>query len=189
MTALPSHQFYTLLSRYPKVFCLFLPIILLLFHCWYYLPFLSDDSLISLRYSQRLLDGFGLTWTEGVPVEGYSNLLLVLLVASLGYFSLDLILAVRLIGLLSIIVVFVANYLCWKDNDEISRSYLLVSQLILACSAPIAVWTIGGLEQPLAAALLALAVMFLWSFFDTAKFTYLFPSSLFLGLLLSLIHI
>jgi arabinofuranosyltransferase len=38
----------------------------------HYLPFLSDDSLISLRYAHRLLDGHGLTWTEGRPVEGYS---------------------------------------------------------------------------------------------------------------------
>ena len=178
-----SHQPYPLLSRYPKVFCLLLPVVLLFFHCWYYLPFLSDDSLISLRYSQRLLDGFGLTWTDGLPVEGYSNLLLVLLVACLGYFSLDLILAVRLIGLFSILLVFIVNYLCWKDNDEISRIYLLASQLTLACSAPIAVWAIGGLEQPLAAALLAIAVMFLWRFFDNLNFSSLFFSSFFLGLL------
>ena len=39
-------------------------------HSYYYMPFLSDDSLISLRYANRLLDGKGLTWTEGQPVEG-----------------------------------------------------------------------------------------------------------------------
>jgi hypothetical protein len=29
-------------------------------------PFMADDSSISLRYARRLLDGHGLTWTEGL---------------------------------------------------------------------------------------------------------------------------
>ena len=35
---------------------------------WPY-PFFSDDSFISLRYSERLMTGHGLTWTDidGVP--------------------------------------------------------------------------------------------------------------------------
>ena len=44
-------------------------------------PFFSDDSFISLRYAARLLAGEGLTWTDGERVEGYSNLLWVLLTA------------------------------------------------------------------------------------------------------------
>jgi hypothetical protein len=43
-------------------------------HARHYLPFLADDALISLRYANRLLEGNGLTWTDGHPVEGYSNL-------------------------------------------------------------------------------------------------------------------
>ena len=58
-------------------------IVLLAFHASYYYPFISDDSLISLRYAQRLVEGKGLTWTAGHPVEGYSNLLWVLLNALL----------------------------------------------------------------------------------------------------------
>ena len=48
-----------------------------------------------LQPSQRLLDGLGLTWTGGAPVEGYSNLLWVLGCALLGAFSIDLIDAAR----------------------------------------------------------------------------------------------
>lgn len=45
-------------------------------HARYYMPFVADDTFISLRYAQRLLEGHGLTWTDGSPaVEGYSNLL------------------------------------------------------------------------------------------------------------------
>jgi len=63
--------------------------------CW---PFFSDDAFISLRFSQRLLDGHGLTWTEGERVEGYSNGLWVLACAGLGALGLDLVTAVRVLG-------------------------------------------------------------------------------------------
>lgn len=56
----------------------------LVLHARAYLPFLSDDALMSLRYAARLLGGHGLTWTAGPPVEGYSNGLWVLLVALAG---------------------------------------------------------------------------------------------------------
>src|SRR5262245_36057654 len=49
----------------------------------YYYPFLADDALISLRYVQRFLHGLGLTWTDGRPVEGYSNFLWMMLAAAL----------------------------------------------------------------------------------------------------------
>ena len=40
-------------------------VIVLVLHAVSYLPFISDDALISLRYAQRLLDGGGLTWNDG----------------------------------------------------------------------------------------------------------------------------
>jgi hypothetical protein len=45
----------------------------LVVHAARLLPFLADDALISLRYAARLLDGHGLTWTDGETVEGYST--------------------------------------------------------------------------------------------------------------------
>ena len=61
----------------------------LLLHASHYYPFFSDDALISLRYTQRLCAGEGLTWTEGRPVEGYTNLLWVLLNAPATCVGLD----------------------------------------------------------------------------------------------------
>src|SRR5262245_10607656 len=72
----------------------------LLAHSCYYLPFLSDDSLISLRYAARLLQGKGLTWNDGHPVEGYSNLLWILLLLPFGALHVDLVAATRVLGLL-----------------------------------------------------------------------------------------
>ena len=53
-------------------------------------PFLTDDTFISLRYAARLLDDKGLTWTDGEVVEGYSNLLWVILMAVAGLVGLPL---------------------------------------------------------------------------------------------------
>ena len=55
------------------VLCLLLAMLFL--HARAYLPFLSDDALISLRYAQRLAEGKGLTWNDGERVEGYTNFL------------------------------------------------------------------------------------------------------------------
>jgi arabinofuranosyltransferase len=73
-------------------------VMVLLAHANRYLAFHSDDTLISLRYAERLLDGQGLTWTAGERVEGYSNLLWILLIAGLGALGVDLLDASRVLG-------------------------------------------------------------------------------------------
>ncbi len=151
---------------------------LLLAHAWYYMPFYSDDALISLRYAQRLLQGQGLTWTEGPPVEGYSNLMWIFLVSLLGALGMNLLVASRVLGVLCMggAVAFVsAWYLRFRrrtappagleETDPVggrSLPGLLVGLLFFVGVAPVAVWTIGGLEQPLIAACLAGAIPLYW---------------------------
>jgi hypothetical protein len=122
-----------------------------------YHPFLSDDALISLRYARRLLDGHGLTWTEGRPVEGYSNLLWILLVAALGRLGVDLIAAARILGALGGALAVAAVLRAWPARAPREALPATAGALVVALSAPIGVWTVGGLEQPLVAACLAWA--------------------------------
>ena len=126
---------------------------LLCAHAWQYYPFIADDALVTLRYAERLLRGEGLTWTAGRPVEGYSNLLWLLLTAALGRLGLDLIDAVRLLGLMCMAAVLWA--LARNAQDRLP---LLAALLFFTAAAPVAVWTVGGLEQPLYIALLAFAI-------------------------------
>ena len=133
---------------------------ILLLHALHYMPFLSDDALISLRYSDRLLHGHGLTWTEGRPVEGYSNLLWVLLAAGIGAFGADLIDAVRVLGVMGMSAVLVSVVVHYA-RAEPSRQTLFsmaIGLLFYSLASPVAVWAIGGMEQPLIAALLGLAL-------------------------------
>ena len=48
-------------------------------------PFLLDDVLISLRYARNLAEGNGPIYQVGDRVEGYTNLLLVLLASAADY--------------------------------------------------------------------------------------------------------
>ncbi len=132
------------------LFALAVPLTALALHAAHYLPFIADDALISLRYADRLLAGHGLTWTAGEPVEGYSNLLWLLACAALGTIGIDLIDAARILGLAGMGGAITA--VAWAFR---SPAATLGGGLFLALSGPIAVWAIGGLEQPFVAAGLA----------------------------------
>jgi arabinofuranosyltransferase len=134
-----------------------LALLVLTVHACWYLPFISDDALISLQYAKRLLQGHGLTWSDGPRVEGYTNLLWILCCAGLGALGAGLIVATRILGLIGMgaAVIAVAGARGLKGpGDFVAR---LAGGLALALAGPIAVWAIGGLEQPLLAALLAWA--------------------------------
>ena len=134
--------------------------LVLIVHACSFLPFMCDDAFISFRYAERLLEGKGLTWTDGERVEGYSNLLWVLLVAGLSALSpLDPIAAARLLGVTGMLVAVWALLLFEPRphlQDAIAR---VASGLVLALTAPIAVWAVGGLENGLVAALLAISLL------------------------------
>ncbi len=136
---------------------------MLMLNALIYMPFISDDALISMRYSRRLASGNGLTWTEGPRVEGYSNLLWVLLTAAGVCIGIDGVVTVRLLGILSMASVIFNVLFTYRRNRN---GVYMVVLLFAVLSAPIAVWTIGGLEQPLVAVLLALSIPLIWRIID-----------------------
>lgn len=126
-----------------------------------FLPFLADDSLITLRYAKRFVDLGELTWTAGKEVEGYTNLLWLLVCAGFYALNIDLITAARLIGVVSVIGVLVALY---KYSANKSTAAFALGILFLALSTPMQAWAIGGLEQPLYAVLLAWGLYFFFRY-------------------------
>jgi hypothetical protein len=132
-------------------------VLLLLWKAREVFPFIEDDSLISLRYAERLLSGSGLTWTDGEKVEGYSNLLWILLSAALGALGMDLITAVRVLGLGCFVLTFAGITLLHPPRGRGGPLPALLANTYLALSGPAIVWSIAGLEQPLVIALFAIA--------------------------------
>jgi arabinofuranosyltransferase len=153
---------------------------LLLFKC---LPFFADDAFISLRYAERLLDGKGLTWNDGERVEGYSNLLWVLVVALFGKFGMDLEIAGHVVCILATVLacgalVYLANQ---KQLHYISK---LSAVLALVTSWPVVYWTAGGLEATLHMALITWVAVIGWlRFYENKIGGSVFILSLLLGLI------
>jgi hypothetical protein len=113
--------------------------------------FLTDDSFISFRYARNLVQGYGLVFNPGGErVEGYTNLLWVLLLAGfraigLGMERMALVLSFAATAALIVIVVrFV-----WARVPRGQRWIAVLPALFLACTRSFAVWASSGLETRL----------------------------------------
>ncbi|MCB9877306.1 MAG: hypothetical protein H6835_06860 [Planctomycetes bacterium] len=142
-------------ERRLAILCAAPAILLLAFQATWPWPFFSDDAFISLRFADRLLHGDGLTWTDGERVEGYSNLLFVLLTAGLGALGLELVDAARLIGAVSTLLALWLLALALRPKDLRTGALATIPPLLVASSQTVLGWTLGGLEGPLLLALLA----------------------------------
>ncbi len=130
-------------------------------HARSYPPLTFDDAFISLRYAQRLLEGQGLTWTEGPPVEGYSNLLWVLGCALLGALGVDLLDAPLILGVASAIAILSAVVYAFRPRGWSDSLPAFAGAMFMALAGPIALWAVAGLEGCLVGALLAWSLVLL----------------------------
>jgi len=133
----------------------------LIVHARSYPVLIYDDAFISLRYAQRLLEGHGLTWTDGAPVEGYSNLLWVLACALLGALGVDLVDTPVLLGMASGIATLAALIYAYPPHNWMGSLPAFTAAMFLALAGPIALWAVSGLEGCLVAALLAWSLVLL----------------------------
>jgi arabinofuranosyltransferase len=118
-----------------------------------YRSFFEDDAFISLRYATRLLQGKGLTWSDGDRVEGYTNFLWVLLIAlGSGIARLDPIAVARALGVASAVAATAGVFASQLPRRPRELAILFACALAAALSTPVAVWAMGGLEEPLVAA-------------------------------------
>jgi arabinofuranosyltransferase len=106
----------------------------------------SDDAYISYRYAENLMHGHGLVYNPGERVEGYSNLLYILLVApaflftgGIGVYVYSVI--VNIICALGAYWVFL-KWICKKFPPHITTS----ACFLFAMSPLIWLWTASGLE-------------------------------------------
>jgi hypothetical protein len=124
----------------------------------------SDDAYISYRYAQNLARGAGLVFNPGERVEGYSNLLYVLLLAP----------ACRMVGPDAIYPVSVGLNLlfataAWALFGRLTAGRLdpphaAAAGLLLGLCPALWLWTASGMEAPLVL-LLQIGV---WRFVDAA---------------------
>jgi hypothetical protein len=124
--------------------------------------FFCDDAFITLRYAENLAHHGEPNYNLGERVEGYTSFLWLLLSALGALLPVTLTSYVQVIGALSGVGIVLATSALLR---RVAPETLVLRALVLlavALSAPIAAWTMGGLETPLFAALttyaLALAI-------------------------------
>ncbi len=134
---------------------------LLLAHAGLY-AFVCDDAFISFRYARNLVEGFGLVFNPGdAPVEGYSNLLWVLLLAAGGAAGFE---AARLAPFLSLLATAglwfcVARFALREQRAPRLPLLFLTAPLLLGLTRSVAVWSTSGLETRLFELLLLCGVL------------------------------
>ena len=130
------------------------------------LPYFPDDSYISLRYAKRLATGSGLTWTDGERVEGYSNLLWVLLVSAVAFFTKGFVVTARVVGVVCAGAAVAAVFWAHPVTRPARALPGIFGGLAIASSGAVATYAIAGLEQPLVAGLLAWALVLTYPTLD-----------------------
>ncbi|MEM7533908.1 MAG: hypothetical protein AAF639_17110 [Chloroflexota bacterium] len=153
---------------------------------------LFDDAMISMRYAWNFAHGVGLVWNPGEYVEGYTNLLMVLLM-SLSAFVIDnkrfAVLAIQLAGILFM----VGNaYLTMRIADAVSDDERLstvlrqhLRTLAFFCTLayyPLVYWSLMGMETGLVTMLLLFSILMVLRYEETDQTHYLYRLSLSLGL-------
>ena len=126
---------------------------------------LFDDAMISMRYSWNLSHGFGLVWNPGEYVEGYTNLLMTLLMSltSLVFDKGAAVLSVQLLGIVFLLVnafllMSVAEHLM-LGQERYRRLFQVLAFLCALSYYPLVYWSLMGMETGLLAVLLSLSVL------------------------------
>jgi hypothetical protein len=120
---------------------------------------ISDDAFILYRYAQHLYEGHGLVWNIGEsPIEGFTSLLHVLLLATARSMGVDFLVAGQLLGIAGAVLTCCATAWLGHEVGLGDRRVGIVAATIVALSPALAAWARGGMETTLFTALLALAM-------------------------------
>lgn len=135
------------------IVCLGVPVLLYLTGIAWVFPFEVDDSYISMRYASNLASGYGLVFNPGgARIEGYTNLLLVLIESVLIRAGVQTLWLVKLLLTgFGLAVLATITWYGWQrlggDADEKTFRWLpAIATLLTATSSPFILWTVGGLE-------------------------------------------
>jgi arabinofuranosyltransferase len=117
--------------------------------CWWpiRMRFPFDDTYITFRYAANLAHGLGIVWNQGgAHTEGYTNFLLVLLLAPFSAVGWDLVVVSQIIGVVAVMVTVVAIYRIVTriaDNATSVRDSAGGSQTKVASSTMIATFAVA----------------------------------------------
>jgi tetratricopeptide (TPR) repeat protein len=124
----------------------------------YSLRFVQDDSYITYRYARNVVRGYGPVFNPGERVEGYSNFLWMILLASLGTIGIPfsaIITLSQVLGVLSGIGVIIVFFLLLRKYSTGPPALTPLATLLFAANGSFAYWCVSGMETGLFSLLLS----------------------------------
>ncbi len=150
---------------------------------------LFDDAMVSMRYAWNFSHGNGLVWNVGDRVQGYTSLLMTLIMslAARAFAKTSAVLSVQLLGIALILLV---GYLMTKIGnlvfqaaDQKVHTYLRIVAFICGLAYyPLNYWSLMGMETGLLTVLLMSGLLTAFGFTRSRRPSALWPSGLLFGL-------
>ena len=146
---------------------------------------LFDDAMISMRYAWNFSHGNGLVWNIGQRVEGYTNLLMTLImsIATLLLEKRYAVLVIQLTGIFFMLgIAFFSLKIFQIVNQKKNKiaEYLLFATILLYY--PLNFWSLMGMETGMLAFLLSAGVLCSLLYSEAVVEKYLWWMSIYLGL-------
>jgi hypothetical protein len=153
--------------------------------------FIQDDAFISFRYIKNFVDGHGLVFNIGEKVEGYTNLLWVLILSGLLSVNIGIEEASQILSVLFGVVVLFATYKLSesmrvndsievkkerKSDKNISEGYFdLIAPIMLVFTSSFIFWAVSGMETTMFISFCLLGLYFYISGKNKNSFDYKYP--------------
>jgi len=149
------------------IFYLVIACLILLAHEVFYYRELGadavDDAYISFRYAQNLVAGQGLVFNPGERVEGYTNFLWTVLLASFMRLGSDPSQVAIVLGVLFSLATVCLVYVFCRVISPRDSPVPIIAMLCLAVDGSFALWAVSGMETSMFAYLvLAAMTLYVW---------------------------
>lgn len=150
---------------------------------------LFDDAMISMRYAWNLSHGAGLVWNPGEHVQGYTNLLMTLLmsIATLVFDKSNAVLSIQITGVVFMLAI---AYVTMRITGHFIQYQSPRHQTLLRVCAflcpllyyPLAYWSLMGMETGLLTLLCLLGVLAALNYTKSNNPKHLLPVAMCFGL-------
>lgn len=150
---------------------------------------LFDDAMISMRYAWNFSHGMDLVWNTGERIQGYTNLLMTLLMSfsTLIFDKSDAVFFVQVVGVAVMILTAhvsmkIADLVTYNKGYQRQNFVRLLAFIGTFSYYPLTYWTLMGMETGLLTLMLALGIFFALKFKRDMKPYALYFVSVSLGL-------
>mgnify|MGYP000451113241 CR=1 FL=1 len=150
---------------------------------------LFDDAMISMRYAWNFSHGLGLVWNSGEYIQGYTNLLMTILMslATLVFDKSTAVLFIQISGAgfmvaIAFVTMKISDHIVPNEDGQHQSFFRVLSFLCALSYYPLAYWSLMGMETGLLTLLLLLGILSAFNYLETKNKSYLFLVSGFFGL-------